>query len=332
MEDFNCVTYLVRALWVFDTFKLAAIERWNLPNRELVFGKTYGVMDPVFSRDGAFCSGYAARAHRDMRFTLDLVATLIRVRHHLGAAPISTDEFQRGYAVAALLLTASTLFALARSWASWTDLACWNPTLLMANFQEQKAIGQVFKRAKYQEVALEEVQGTKSKLPSLDGRRTFVLNHAIQASIVFVALVGLSISVVAIGYANSPMVAYLALNATLKELFGHALQAAPTESTFVNVNGDLPWMEMYIHPTERGKLFGTLRLTVSLRISAAMLPLTLKSRTTTCPTFTILELIPFGSEIHSTWLEKLEKFLNRMKDEGILDDTIVVIYGDHGTA
>ncbi|POM61351.1 Sulfatase-like protein [Phytophthora palmivora] len=36
MEDFICVTYLVRALWVLDTFKLAAIERWDLPNRELV--------------------------------------------------------------------------------------------------------------------------------------------------------------------------------------------------------------------------------------------------------------------------------------------------------
>ncbi|POM61352.1 LOW QUALITY PROTEIN: Sulfatase-like protein [Phytophthora palmivora] len=170
----------------------------------------------------------------------------------------------------------------------------------MANFQEQKAIGKVFKRAKYQEVALKEgqgtaVQGTKSKLSSLDGSRTFVLNHAIQASIVFVALVGLPIFV----GASSPMVAYLALNVTLKELFGHALQAVPTESTFVNVNGDLPWMEMYIHPTERGKLVGTLRLTVSLQISAAMLPLTLK--TTTRPAFSSLESSLFGSEIHARW-------------------------------
>ncbi|POM79417.1 Sulfatase-like protein, partial [Phytophthora palmivora] len=38
--------------------------------------------------------------------------------------------------------------------------------------------------------------------------------------------------------------------------------------------------------------------------------------------------------LHARYFTDMElgKFLDRMKDEGILDDTIVVIYGDHGTA
>ncbi|KAL3663917.1 hypothetical protein V7S43_010806 [Phytophthora oleae] len=75
-------------------------------------------------------------------------------------------------------------------------------------------------------------------------------------------------AVVALGRASSPLVAYSALNATLNELFGHALQPAPTESTFTNADGNLPWMEMYIHPTERHKLYGNdsmYRLTTGFR-------------------------------------------------------------------
>ncbi|EGZ25205.1 hypothetical protein PHYSODRAFT_326264 [Phytophthora sojae] len=46
------------------------------------------------------------------------------------------------------------------------------------------------------------------------------------------------------------------MNATLNELFGHAFQPAPTDTTFSTVKGDKPWAETYIHPTEKYELFG----------------------------------------------------------------------------
>ncbi|OWY93758.1 Sulfatase, partial [Phytophthora megakarya] len=118
MEDFVCATYLVCALWAFDTLKLVAIERWSVRNQELVVRvvgnlATFMVSWTLFFLVMApFAADMLLVLNRDMRFTFDLVATLIRERHHLGAAPISTEEFQRGYTVAGLLTVASTIFAL----------------------------------------------------------------------------------------------------------------------------------------------------------------------------------------------------------------------------
>ncbi|KAL3666191.1 hypothetical protein V7S43_008979 [Phytophthora oleae] len=277
LEDFVCATYLACALWCFDTFKLAAIERLHPQGYALlvrVVGNiaTFTVSWILFVVVMApFAADMLLVLNRDMRFSSDLVATLIRERHHLGHAPISTEEYQRGYTIAALLMSSATLFALVRAWTSWGDLSGWNPTLILTLpvvAGEQNSTGKVFKRARYKEVALEEGKG---KLSSLDESRVYgklVFNRVIQVTVVLVGLVVVPMAVVAVRCASSPLVTYSALNATLNELFGHALQPAPTESTFTNVDGDLPWMEMYIHPTERHKLYGNdsmYRLTTGFR-------------------------------------------------------------------
>ncbi|KAG6946902.1 hypothetical protein JG688_00015777 [Phytophthora aleatoria] len=55
---------------------------------------------------------------------------------------------------------------------------------------------------------------------------------------------------------NSPLVAYSALNATLNELFANALLPAPPQLTRSSELSDQPWVEMFIHHTEKHELFG----------------------------------------------------------------------------
>ncbi|ETM32127.1 hypothetical protein L914_20401, partial [Phytophthora nicotianae] len=279
LEDFVCTTYLACALWLFDTLKAAAIERISPRIHPLIVRvvgniATFTVSWILFVIVVApFAADMVLVLNRDMRFTLDLVATLIRERHHLGHAPISSEEFQRAYTIGSLLVIAATIFALIRTWADWADLTRWNPThvvILSANSGERVATGKVFKRTKYKELALEEGQGSPVQDAVTESRvyGKLLFNQVIQATTVLVGLVVIPMIVVAVRCASSPLVAYSALNATLNELFGHALQPGPTESTFANVNGDLPWMEMYIHPTERHKLFGNdslYRLTTGFR-------------------------------------------------------------------
>ncbi|KAE9097704.1 hypothetical protein PF010_g15846 [Phytophthora fragariae] len=290
MEDFVCATYLTCFLWLFDSFKLAVVNRLTSRSREVIVRVVGSIATFTVSWFSfvivmtPFAADLLLVINRDMRFTLDLVATLIRERHHLNAAPISTEEIQRGYMTAALVASTATVFAYVRARASWADLACWNPTHIVVD--PVSAWGRSFKlttgmNAKYEEVALEEgaaspkspsTSGDKvlDKLSSANSSSTYralIINHTVQVVLVLTGLVALPALVVAVRCECSPLVAYSALNATLNELFGHALQPAPTDATFTNVNGN-QWVEMYIHPTERHKLFGDdslYRLTTGFR-------------------------------------------------------------------
>ncbi|CAH0480475.1 unnamed protein product [Peronospora belbahrii] len=224
MEDFICTIYLVCALWLFDTCKLAIIERWNFPNHE--------------SLARAVCLGHAS-CHQ-LEF-----AVLYGACGHF-------NQGERKY---------QTTFA------SWADLACWNPSHLIttrSKTQERHAPGKVFKRAKYNKLPLEEGQdvaehGSIPKLSSVNARRPyryFILNHAIQVTVVLVGLVVIPATIVAVRYAFSPVVAYVALNATVNELLDHALQPSAAGAMFTNVDGKQPWMSKFIHPTETYELFG----------------------------------------------------------------------------
>ncbi|EGZ25500.1 hypothetical protein PHYSODRAFT_479549 [Phytophthora sojae] len=284
MEDFVCATYLTCVLWLFDTCKLAVVNRFTSRGRAVIVRvagsfATFAVSWLSFVVMMApFAADLLLVINRDMRFTLDLVATLIRERHHLDAAPISTEEIQRAYMTAALVAGAATIFALVRACAGWADLAGWNPTHLVVD--PSNGWGRSIKLTtgmggKYEEVALEE-GAASPKSPVLDKLssanasstyRSLIINHTVQATLVLSGLVVLPALVVAVRCECSPLVAYSALNATLNELFGHALQPAPTDATFTNVN-DNQWVEMYIHPTERHKLFGDdslYRLTTGFR-------------------------------------------------------------------
>ncbi|KAL4161170.1 hypothetical protein PRNP1_001725 [Phytophthora ramorum] len=269
MEDSVCATYFVCALWLFDTFKQAAAERFKRKDGEdtRVVGNaaTFVVSWLLFFVMMApFMADMLLVKNRNMRFTLDLLSALIKERHHLNAAPIAPEEIQRGYNAAASLMMVAALFAFVRTWASWADLANWNPTYLVLDSTGVRTRG-----VKYMELALEEgacnaapensmEDADNVKVSKSESRFGQKLNcrHALQVSTVLVSLVVVPALVVVIRCACSPLVAYSGLNATLNELFAHALQPTPTDATFTSVKGGQSWVEMYIHPTEKHELFG----------------------------------------------------------------------------
>ncbi|KAG1689806.1 hypothetical protein DVH05_002011 [Phytophthora capsici] len=77
----------------------------------------------------------------------------------------------------------------------------------------------------------------------------------LRVAVAFVGLVVFPAAVVVLSRACPPLVAYSGLNATLNEMFGHALEPAPTASSLTIMEGGRPWVEEFIHPTEKHELF-----------------------------------------------------------------------------
>ncbi|KAG3088742.1 hypothetical protein PI124_g17008 [Phytophthora idaei] len=262
MEDFVCATYFACTLWAFDLLKRRVIEQSSTQEGRVATGvvgnaATFVVSWLLFVAVMApFVADLMLVANRNMRFTFELVAAVLRERHHLNAAPISAEEIQRGYEAATVLVIVAAAFGFVRTSTSWSDLSSWNPTHLVAEYlgpRTRSAVG----GAKYVELTLEdgtvdETSENKAKDPDA-GRKKLVYY---QIAVVFVGLVVFPAAVVALSSACSPLAAYSGLNATLNEMFGHALQPTPTYALLTGVKGDQPWVEMYIHPTEQHELFG----------------------------------------------------------------------------
>ncbi|KAF1778177.1 Alkaline-phosphatase-like, core domain [Phytophthora cactorum] len=229
MEDFVCATYFACTLWAFDASKRRVIEHGYWRCWECCY--VCGIVAAFVAVMAPFVADLMLVANRNMRFTFELVAAVLRERHHLNAAPISAEEIQRGYEAAAVLVIVAAAFGFVRTSASSTDLSSWNPTRLVAEYlgpRTRSAVG----GAKYVELTLED--GTKEA-------------RVLQIAVVFVGLVVFPAAVVALCSACSPLAAYSGLNATLNEMFGHALQPTPTDALLTG---------MYIHPTEQHELFG----------------------------------------------------------------------------
>ncbi|OWZ08371.1 Sulfatase [Phytophthora megakarya] len=107
---------------------------------------------------------------------------------------------------------------------------------------------------KYAEFALEEdfESTNEDVIDKLYGSliyNKFIYQNIFKAVVVLFALVFISMAVVALRCACSPLVAYSAMNATLNEILGHVLQATSTFSIS-------PWVKAFIHLTEKHQLFG----------------------------------------------------------------------------
>ncbi|ETM34014.1 hypothetical protein L914_18802 [Phytophthora nicotianae] len=136
LEDLVCATFFVCVLWLFDTFKSSIIQRVEQKN-----GVSTTNMGNIVTFTGSwllffvmivpFASDMLLVLNREMRFTFDVLAAMIRERDHLSKAPLEPEEAQRSYVTAVLVVTCTTLFALIRMRASWTDLTRWNPTHLL---------------------------------------------------------------------------------------------------------------------------------------------------------------------------------------------------------
>ncbi|ETP16643.1 hypothetical protein F441_08807 [Phytophthora nicotianae CJ01A1] len=259
MEDFVCTTYFVCILWAFDVLKRRVIEQPNTKDGGVATGVAGNVATLVVSSllfvavMAPFVVDLMLVAFRNMRFTFDLVAALLRERHHLNAAPISTEEIQRGYEAATVLVIVAGVFGFVRMSTSATDLSNCNPTHVVAEYLDPRTRS----GPKYVALSLEDGtanEASESKADDPDTGRKKLIYH--QLAVVLMGLVVFPVAVIALSSTCSPLVAYSGLNATLNELFGHALQPTPTDALLTGVQGDQPWVEMYIHPTEQHELFG----------------------------------------------------------------------------
>ncbi|OWZ01831.1 hypothetical protein PHMEG_00026714, partial [Phytophthora megakarya] len=271
LEDFVCATYFTCVLWTFDTFMKGVSRRFTTKKRqrcvrlETIKKIATFVVSWIlfFAMMLPFVTDLVLVVNREMRFTFDLVVMALSNQEFVRAAPISAEEVERGCVVTTILVVVSTVFASVRVNTNWANLTTWNPTHLVANclnWHGKIATKKVAKGIKYVEVALEEGIDTENtgKLYGKENRttQTLIYQHALRVLVVLVGLIVVPGAVVTLRCACSPLVAYVAMNATLNELFSHALQPSPSEVTFTNTKGNKRWVEAFIHPTEQHELFG----------------------------------------------------------------------------
>ncbi|KAI9985125.1 hypothetical protein PInf_004434 [Phytophthora infestans] len=249
-EDFVCTTYFATALWISDTLKQIVVERYGSTSglRLDIAGKiaTFTVSWVLFMAMMApFVADMMLVVYRDMRFSFRLLASLIKEREYLKAAPISTDEVQTAYVTAGYLFVIASLFALVRVWAKWADLTLWNPTQIVLNPVNNSTIGKLSKR------------GAGGVKYDALGRETSTTRYqVVRVAVVITGLVLLPGIAVAVRSACSPLVAYAALNVTLNELLLHMFEPAPMEVKLANLIENLPWVEEFIDKAEEHERFG----------------------------------------------------------------------------
>ncbi|KAG7386353.1 hypothetical protein PHYPSEUDO_000388 [Phytophthora pseudosyringae] len=205
---------------------------------------------------------------------------------------MTSKEMNAVYAAATITAIAAGIFAGARTFAPWSKLSRWSPTdpivaLVKSRFRRQGSrLRSVSTKSssddaeggrELEEIVLELDESSRnfgSNTPSslsfchlatddappssvIDRERTELLcRRGIQVSVVLVALVLVPLVVVVIASACSPVVAYSALNATLNELFAHALGDTSQSLVSMETDGNSPWVETYIHAaTENYTLF-----------------------------------------------------------------------------
>ncbi|KAG3243279.1 hypothetical protein PI124_g11906 [Phytophthora idaei] len=100
LEDVACTTYFVCALWLFDMFKrsiMPKIERKNGVSMANTgdFATFTGSWFLFFVMIMPFASDMLLVLNREMRFTFDVLAAMIRERDHLSKAPLEFEEAQR---------------------------------------------------------------------------------------------------------------------------------------------------------------------------------------------------------------------------------------------
>ncbi|CAI5731488.1 unnamed protein product [Hyaloperonospora brassicae] len=274
LEDVVCATYFATTLWFFDTVRRSLAKRPWASNGMAI--RMAGAIT-AFVVSWLLCFVVIAPpvtdlmlvVYKHMRFSFGLSATLFRERANLKAAPISTQEVYAAYGTAWFLVVIATFFALVRVLSSWADLAMWNPTQLLqspARLLNLKVSGKSVQGVMYEAVALEdgctdsptdaEIIEIGSPSSGENVQRRHKYYHALQASTVVVGLVVLPSMVMALCSACSTLVAYIALNATLNELFLQAFQPSLQYVEPTNVNDEQPWTEKYVDATELHELYG----------------------------------------------------------------------------
>ncbi|KAG2770563.1 hypothetical protein PC129_g5179 [Phytophthora cactorum] len=279
LEDFVCATYLALALWLFDVLKLKVgtqigVHKNRGTARFLCNFSTFTVSWLLYVvMMVPFWADLLLVRLRGMRFTFDLVAMAFEEKDNVSAVPISSDELQEGFVNAVLLVILATLFASLRTWAPWMDFTSWNPVYGLSGqvqykqvpttregLKEEAAMVQTCATPRHMILKVDEpAEPETSRMlihdeedihaPTSKTKRNWYCKYGIS---MIIGLIGLPIIAVVVSCATTPLIAYSALNTSLNELFGHALQPS-----LPNMSYNLPWPEKFIHTaTEEYSLFG----------------------------------------------------------------------------
>ncbi|KAG2773869.1 hypothetical protein PC129_g20506 [Phytophthora cactorum] len=282
LQDLVCATYLSAALW--------GVDHWLKQQQQTDNEEDAGIQKPLDLRQRRtrqkasivrftaslllfilmtvpFVADLLLVRIRDMRFNFDLVKMAIHESNNASAAEISSAEVNQAYISAAMAIASATVFAAVRARNDWADLTRWSLTKQVTQVVARK-LKRVDATAKMEEgegetmgflgnnVPSEKIQEDEVPLPDKRQDKTVrCCGRHVKTVVVVFALVLLPAVVLALSQACSALVAYAALNATLNELFMHAL--------FVSSQGFLPLIangtinaETYIHTdTEDYELF-----------------------------------------------------------------------------
>ncbi|KAF1778249.1 Alkaline-phosphatase-like, core domain [Phytophthora cactorum] len=314
MEDFVCTTYFTCTLWLFDTCKHAVSRRFDSKRWQQgwmtkdcrKYRYICSVMAPILRDDDTFHCRLGALINREMRFTFDLVTMAISEKEFVGAAPISAKEIQRGCVATTLMVVASTVFAISLEEGADTEV------------EASTKISRVRKTARIE-----------PHLPArFAGRRRYRGSRCASCCCGGVTL------------RSKPWVEAFIHPTEEHELFGDGSLYRRTtgfrgDLAFdVDVSKDNPPNVLVIGvgqaagPSAIVVKYSYESLSESL-LFAQLMAMTLSwnpRRWRYARRKDELQKVRVASDLH------LGKFMDRMEKEGILNDTIVVIVGDHGQA
>nr|KAE8937886.1 hypothetical protein PF009_g12223 [Phytophthora fragariae] len=260
MEDVVCTTYFACVLWIFDLVKQAisvrckhqggrqhaAFEKRRRIARITCKTATFLMSWLLFVATVApFVADMLLVRLREMRFSFDIVTMAINESEYISAAPIATEEFNAGYANAAVVVIVATVFALGRTELRRADLAHWDPThavvhaaLLQLTTPSSRLCGNKLDQCSGHGYKYDKLTSDEGKIKSKEAVKvpnsnsdvkTTLYRRASQAAVLLLGLVGFPMFVVGVSSSSSPLVAYSALNATLNQLFRQILLPSQEE-------------------------------------------------------------------------------------------------------
>ncbi|KAF1791230.1 Alkaline-phosphatase-like, core domain [Phytophthora cactorum] len=182
---------------------------------------------------------------RSMRFTFEIVSMAIAESDMVSSVAISNSEYKEAYVTGTILVLVATFFASVRTWTSWADLTRWNPTHTILH--------------------LELEHDSSSSSDSYDDVNELLLENGklvqyaqttpqIAATVSATTLLIFASTILAISQASSPLIANVAMDTTINELFVRALKVTGVGFVPLVADGTIEDASVYIHPTENYSL------------------------------------------------------------------------------
>eukprot|EP00644_Phytophthora_capsici_P016527 jgi/Phyca11/124001/e_gw1.52.98.1 len=275
LEDWICATYLASALWFIDfvlhhtlgvssdSMTVQTFVKWK---RQRILRRcvTFLTSWVLFTATTApFVADILLVRLRSMRFTFEIISMAIAESDMVSSVAISNNEYQAAYITGTILAMAATFFASVRTWASWADLMRWNPIQPVV-----KLVWAIRYRCRKDDELWTpkelEHESSSSSNDSYDDvicqRVAFWLRNVdwlrliVEIVVALLVLVFLPVAILAVSQASSPLLANVAMDTTINELFTRALKVTNVGFVPLIADGTIENASVYIHPTENSTL------------------------------------------------------------------------------